>query len=266
MSFGLDKFNILHLKRGKVEEGGSVSLLGGGVIDYLVEGNMSDTSSTSTVQFLMGTDDMSSEDIIDRFSQHSNQYEQAMLGAGYRGPTEIARTIKELFSRNGNDVYILDVAAGTGLCADTLYSHGFFKIDALEPSTRMLDQARKKGIYSRYIVDSLGENALDIANDTYDAVTMAAFSTVILRKLPLSAFEELIRIVKPGKYIIPLSGYIINNAPYNLFPADGDVKAALFRENMKTLESQGKWEHVELRRFPHAVFREGGAISVHRVL
>ncbi|XP_046575591.1 uncharacterized protein LOC124283642 [Haliotis rubra] len=149
-----------------------------------------------------------------------------MLASGYTGPAEIAGTIAKLFPSNRNEVYILDVSAGTGLCADKVYSQGFLKIDALEPSNEMLDEARKKGIYSRYFVDGLGENTLDIAN----------------------------------------GGYIINATLHSLFPADGDATAALFRENIKTLESEGKWNQVEFRRLSQAVLGEDGALSVHKVL
>ena len=38
MTFGLDKCNTLHLKRGKAVNDGSVRLQGGGVIEHLVEG------------------------------------------------------------------------------------------------------------------------------------------------------------------------------------------------------------------------------------
>ncbi|XP_071112623.1 methyltransferase-like protein 27 [Haliotis cracherodii] len=212
-----------------------------------------------TVQYLMGDDDTSREDIINRFSQHSHHYDKVLEEANFRSPSLTALKTAELFPSDRKKIYILDVAAGTGLCADKLYSNGFLKMDALEPSHKMLDAARKKGLYGRYFTDVLGENALNIQTDIYDVVTMSALNTVVLKKMPLNAFEELIRIVKPG-------GYIINSTLYNLFPDDGDVRAVTFRENMKTLEFQGKWKQVELEVYPEAIFGEKGAISVHKVL
>ncbi|XP_071096667.1 methyltransferase-like protein 27 [Haliotis cracherodii] len=211
------------------------------------------------VDYLIGDEETSREDIIGRFSQSSQQYEKIMEVMNFTCPMKTAQTTADLFLGKRKDVYILDVAAGTGLCADQLYHHGFRKMDALDPSRKMLDEARKKGLYGRYFIQVLGENTTDIENDTYDAVTISVMSTMVLKKLPLKAMKELIRIVKPG-------GYIINTAFYNLFPDDGDVKAVVFRENMKTLESQGKWKQVELRRFPEVVPGNEVAVSIHKVL
>ncbi|XP_071096668.1 methyltransferase-like protein 27 [Haliotis cracherodii] len=209
--------------------------------------------------YLIGDEETSREDIIGRFSQNSQQYEKAMKGINFKCPMQTAQTAAELFPGERKDVYVLDVAAGTGLCADELYHHGFRTMDALDPSSKMLEEAKKKGLYGRYFIEVLGENAIDIENDTYDAVTISGLSLMVLKKMPLKAMEELIRIVKPG-------GYIINTAFYNLFPDDGDVKAVIFRENMKTLESQGKWKQVELRRFPEVILGNEVAVSIHKVL
>ncbi|XP_067676563.1 methyltransferase-like protein 27 [Haliotis asinina] len=211
------------------------------------------------IQYLMGDDDMSTEEIIERFSLYSEQYEKVLEAASYKGPQLTAWKTAELFPSNRKDIYILDVAAGTGLCADKLYSCGFRKMDALEPSRKMLDVARMKGLYSRYFIATLGNNALDIASDTYDVVTVSGLSTVVLKRMPLTAFEEMARIVKPG-------GFILISTLYNLYPDDGDVRAVIFRENMKTMEFQGKWKHVELMQYPSALFDECGGISVYQVL
>ncbi len=41
---------------------------------------------------------------------------------------------------------------------------GFVKMDALDASKAMLDGAERKGLYGRYIHDTLGNNTLDIAD------------------------------------------------------------------------------------------------------
>ncbi|XP_067660151.1 methyltransferase-like protein 27 [Haliotis asinina] len=204
------------------------------------------------ISYLIGDEETSRDEIIDRFSQNSQRYDKVMETVNFMGPLITAQTTAELFLSNRKNVYILDVAAGTGLCAEKLYSHGFRKMDALDPSSRMLDEARRKGLYGRYFTEALRENALNIANDTYDAVTISAMSSMVLIKLPIEAFEELIRIVKPG-------GYIINTFMHSL------LSAVLLRENMKTLEDQGKWKQIELKHFQ----RPGNGndvVSVHKVL
>ncbi|XP_046542485.1 uncharacterized protein LOC124252857 [Haliotis rubra] len=208
---------------------------------------------------LCGDDYTEADVIIDRFSQNSHRYEKVLGKMNFSGHTQCAQSAADWFPKNRHDVYILDVAAGTGLCGDELRSQGFRKIDALEPSVQMLEEAKKKGIYGRYFSVMLGENSVDIESDTYDAVTISGLTVVIMKKLPRKAFEELIRIVKPG-------GYIINATYHKIFPEDGDAEGAIFRNNMKALESQGKWTLVELRRFKDYLCGDDGAVSVHKVL
>ncbi|XP_046560413.1 methyltransferase-like protein 27 [Haliotis rubra] len=213
----------------------------------------------NTLHYLLGDDKTDTDDIVRRFSETSHMYDKVVDAVSYSSPMQTAKVTAELFPGNREHIYILDAAAGTGLCAERLFSHGFRKIDALEPSAKMLEQAKTKGLYCQYYLKGLGENTLDIANDTYDAVTICALSTVVLKKLPIKAFEELIRITKPG-------GYIINTAYSRLFSDDGDAEAVVFRENTKTLVSQGKWKQVELTLFHQTFFDSDGAVSVHKVL
>ncbi|XP_048254885.1 uncharacterized protein LOC124148250 isoform X3 [Haliotis rufescens] len=136
--------------------------------------------------------------VFDRYTQISHQYEKAMVVINYNGPRETAATVAQLFPSNRNNVCMLDVAAGTGLCAIELNNYNFLELDALDASEGMLLEAKKKKLYGRYIIDVLGENALDINDDTYDAVIICGLSTDIMRRLPIQAFETLIRIVKKG--------------------------------------------------------------------
>ncbi|XP_046375180.2 methyltransferase-like protein 27 [Haliotis rufescens] len=215
--------------------------------------------ANSIVTFLYGRNDSTSEAIVGGFSKYSQVYERVFKAVNFNGYVETARTAAELFPSNREDVNILDVAAGTGLCAGELYTHGFRKLDALDPSMGMLDEARKKALYNQYFNVAIGEHTLDIESDTYDAVTISGMSTVIMKQLPIKAFEELIRIVKTG-------GYIINATYYKVFPEDGDEHTQMFRSNMKTLTTQGKWEQFQFRRFKEYVQGEDGAVSTHTVL
>ncbi|XP_067652684.1 methyltransferase-like protein 27 [Haliotis asinina] len=213
----------------------------------------------SVYHCLIGDDLTSREAIIERFSQNSHQYEKVLGGVNYTGPVQTARSAAEWYPSNREDVYILDVAAGTGQCAEKLNSHGFRKIDALEPSAQMLELAKRKGVYGRCFNVMLGDNTLDIRTDTYDAVTISGLSLMVMKQMPRNAFEELIRIVKPG-------GYIINTSFYKLFPEDGDAVAAVYRRNVKALECEGKWKQVQLRRFKGYLFGDDGGVAVFKVL
>ncbi|XP_071084643.1 methyltransferase-like protein 27 [Haliotis cracherodii] len=218
--------------------------------------------------YLIGDDGTGTEDIIDRFSKNSHQYEKVLGGVNFTGPVQTAQSAAEFYPNNREDVYILDVAAGTGQCAEKLHSHGFRRIDALEPSSEMVERAKKKDLYGRYFNVMLGGNALDIEGDTYDAVTISGLSFMVMKKMPQNAFEELIRIVKPGKYNLfnTHCGYIINTSFYKIFPEDGDAVAAIYRRNVKALESEGKWKQVQLRHFKGYLFGDDGGVAVHQVL
>ncbi|XP_067652688.1 methyltransferase-like protein 27 [Haliotis asinina] len=195
--------------------------------------------------------------IYSRYSETSDRYDMAMVVCNYNGPKETAAVVAEYFQRNREDVRLLDVAAGTGLCAVELRKYGFLKMDALDASPGMLEEAKAKGLYDQYITDILGENTLDISTDTYDAVVMCGFSTEILQRLPMTAFEELIRIVKPG-------GYFINTGRKTMYTHD-DGKAEQLKRQLKTLEANGKWKRVKMKHFKNYLKGADGAVSVHMI-
>ncbi|XP_046542488.1 methyltransferase-like protein 27 [Haliotis rubra] len=200
---------------------------------------------------------VNSEVVFDRYSQISQDYEKVMGVVNYNGPKETAATVAKLFPSNRNNVCMLDVAAGTGLCASELNKYNFMELDALDASEGMLSEAKKKGLYGRYIIDVLGDNDLDIKNDTYDAVIICGLSTDIMRQLPIKAFETLIRIVKRG-------GYVVNTGFYTSF-TNGQPDTEDFRRRLRTLESQGKWKQMEVRRFHQYLQGRDGAVSVHKI-
>ncbi|XP_046585246.1 methyltransferase-like protein 27 isoform X2 [Haliotis rubra] len=196
--------------------------------------------------------------IYGRYTDTSDRYDMAMDVCNYNGPKETAAVVAECFTRNRENVHLLDVAAGTGLCAVELRKHGFLKMDALDASPGMLEEAKRKGLYDQYIIDILGEKTLDISTDTYDAVVMCGFSIEILQRLPITAFEELIRIVKPG-------GYFINTGWMMMYTDGGEVKAEQLRRQLKTLEENGKWKFVQLKHFKNYIKGFDGAVSVHMI-
>ncbi|XP_046341470.2 methyltransferase-like protein 27 [Haliotis rufescens] len=195
--------------------------------------------------------------IYARYSETSEQYDMTVVVHNYNGPRETAAIAAECFTTNRDNVYILDVAAGTGLCAVELRKHGFLKMDAMDASPGMLDRAKEKGLYDRYTVGILGENTLDTLTDTYDAIVMCGFSIEIMQRLPIIAFEELIRIVKKG-------GYIINTGWATMF-SDDDAKSEDLRRKFKILEEQGKWKLVQLKRFHNYFKGYDGTVSVHMI-
>ncbi|XP_046359497.2 uncharacterized protein LOC124137108 isoform X3 [Haliotis rufescens] len=140
---------------------------------------------------------------------------------------------------------------------DELRKHGFRKIDALDASEGMLNVAREKGLYDRYTVGEIGDNTLDAATDAYDAITSSVLNVLVLKKLPIKAYEEMIRVVKKGGYVIWAS--------YDNGFTDDNPELADRRKHVRTLEAQGKWKHVELRYFRNFVRGKDGGVSVHQI-
>ncbi|XP_046359269.2 methyltransferase-like protein 27 isoform X1 [Haliotis rufescens] len=200
---------------------------------------------------------LDNQTLYDRFSESAKDYDEVITVLNSQGQKELATTTAERFPRNRENVRILDLAAGTGKCSVELRKHGFRKIDALDASEGMLNVAREKGLYDRYTVGEIGDNTLDAATDAYDAITSSVLNVLVLKKLPIKAYEEMIRVVKKGGYVIWAS--------YDNGFTDDNPELADRRKHVRTLEAQGKWKHVELRYFRNFVRGKDGGVSVHQI-
>ncbi|XP_021349292.1 Williams-Beuren syndrome chromosomal region 27 protein-like isoform X2 [Mizuhopecten yessoensis] len=101
------------------------------------------------------------------YDSWSKQYEEDMHTVEYRGPAIVADVLAELYPGTRENVCILDVAAGTGLVGVELAKQGFVKVDALDPSQGMLDEAKTKGVYQKMICSYFDEKELNIEPGGY---------------------------------------------------------------------------------------------------
>ena len=76
----------------------------------------------------------------------------------------------------GADARVLDAGAGTGLLGGALARAGFRRLDALDMSSGMLDQAAAQGVYRDLRVGRLDER-LDYETGSYDGVVSAGVLT-----------------------------------------------------------------------------------------
>lgn len=94
-----------------------------------------------------------------------------------------------------SEAKILDVGCGTGLLAKELNSYNFQNLHGIDISEESLKVAENLNIYQSLSVEELGKK-LDFPDNSFDAwVSSGVFTR---KQVPLNAFEELIRILKPG--------------------------------------------------------------------
>ena len=108
---------------------------------------------------------------------------------------------KDIFPEANKDIKILDAGAGTGIIGEMLVQQGYSNIDALDISEEMLNLAKKKNIYKRYICAALSEDPIDdIQTGEYD-VTLCA-GTIVYGQAKPAALDECVRHVRPGKVLL----------------------------------------------------------------
>ncbi len=125
---------------------------------------------------------------------------------------------------------ILDAGAGTGLVGEALSRLGYTDIVAIDLSMGMLEEARRKQVYSEFHQMVLGET-LAFETAVFSAVISVGVFT--LGHAPASAFNELVRVTKPG-------GQIVFSLRTDVYENNG------FREMQDGLAAAGKWELTEM--------------------
>ena len=66
--------------------------------------------------------------------------------------------IKQYLNKPKDEVKIIDCGAGTGLCGVELHKLGYTNLCALDISPEMLNEARKKNVYQKFICTPLNSD------------------------------------------------------------------------------------------------------------
>jgi len=177
------------------------------------------------VQWIYSSRD--NKELAERYDQWAKDYDADLNEEfGWLGPQRAVEFLTKYVSK---DARILDAGAGTGLVGELLDRQGYNNLVAMDLSAGMLDEARKKSAYREFHQMVMGE-PLDYASDSFDAIISVGVLTV--GHAPASSFDELIRITRPG-------GYIVFSLRPDVYRDSG------FKEKQDNLESAGKWKLVE---------------------
>jgi SAM-dependent methyltransferase len=167
------------------------------------------------------------KELEERYDQWANDYDADLdEGFGYLGPQRAVEYFVKYVPQNAR---VLDAGAGTGLVGELLAGRGYKDLVAMDLSKGMLEEAKKKNAYREFHQMVMGET-LDYATDSFDAVISIGVLTI--GHAPASSFDELIRITRPG-------GYIVFSLRPDVYRDSG------FKEKQDALEAEGKWELVE---------------------
>jgi len=196
------------------------------------------------------------EEVALYYNKWANRYEKDLNSDRYTGPRIAAEFCAKCFDDNErSQTRVLDVAAGTGTVGVELVKRGFVNVDALDPSKGMLEEAKKKNVYSNFLCEFLSsQEELPVANGTYDCVTSSGgFGN---GHIPSDSVLEILRITKSGGYVVIVmrEEYLTNVPEYK------DTLEPLFQK----LEKQGKWKSVERVIVPNYAFKKTGVVFVFK--
>src|SRR5262245_13009438 len=105
------------------------------------------------------------------FDDYSSYYEAAMLEAlSYRAPSHLRALLERVAPDVAAPTRILDLGCGTGLGGEAFKDLAYGgRLDGVDLSPKMIDEARKRAIYTDFIVDDF-ESALAGLDRVYDLV------------------------------------------------------------------------------------------------
>lgn len=167
------------------------------------------------------------QELQERYDEWAEAYDQDLEDDfAWNAPQTAARVLAALVPK---DAPVLDAGAGTGLVGQALAEMGFTSMVAMDLSEGMLEQARQKGVYRECHRMVLGER-LDFDSGQFEGIISVGVFT--LGHAPASAFDELIRVTKPG-------GFIVFSLRTDVYLEGG------FKEKLDALSSEGRWTLAE---------------------
>jgi predicted TPR repeat methyltransferase len=179
------------------------------------------------------------QEAAELYDSWAEDYERRVSSWGYITPAVVAWFLGRYVTPE--DGTVLDAGAGTGLMGLVLAPLGYRDLIGIDVSRDMLEYAREKGVYRDLRQMELG-GRLDLPSDAF-AVVVAA-GVFAAGHAPPESFEDLIRVTKPG-------GYVIFSVRTDVYLEGG------FKEKQEALQREERWQLVETSEpFAHLRFED----------
>ena len=173
------------------------------------------------------------------YDSWAEDYERSVASWGYTTPAVAAGLFGRYVGSGGGPV--LDAGAGTGITGEILALIGHKDIVGIDVSPKMLEIARRKGVYGDLRQMELG-GELDFPSDAFAAVVSTGVFAA--GHAPPESFDDLIRVTRPG-------GHIVASVRTDVYLDGG------FKEKQEALEREERWRLLEMTdSFAHLRFED----------
>jgi predicted TPR repeat methyltransferase len=169
----------------------------------------------------------SRQELAKTYDEWASDYDADMQSTGYIHPAVIVGLVARYIKNPA--AAILDAGVGTGNLGQLLTIFNYSNLHGVDMSEGMLAKARGRSVYTSLHHGILGE-ALDFKTASMDCIISTG--TFTTGHAPASAFDELVRIVKPAGYVIFTVGTVV-------------WEEAGFAAKLATLENDGHVIQVE---------------------
>jgi predicted TPR repeat methyltransferase len=179
------------------------------------------------------------QEAAELYDSWAEDYERRVSSWGYITPAVAAWFLGRYVAPE--DGTVLDAGAGTGLMGLVLAPLGYRDLIGIDVARDMLEYAREKGVYRDLRQMELG-GRLDLPSEAFAAVVAAGVFAA--GHAPPESFEDLIRVTKPG-------GYVIFSVRTDVYLEGG------FKEKQEALQREERWQLVETSEpFAHLRFED----------
>ncbi|KAM9450438.1 methyltransferase-like protein 27 isoform 1-T2 [Clarias gariepinus] len=172
------------------------------------------------------------EEKVAFYDTWAESYEQDTTILDYRAPFLAAECIALHFTSEKKRAVILDVACGTGLVSAHLKKMGFLHFVGVDGSEKMLNLARRTGLYQELKQCMLCQDPLPVEDESNDVVVIVG--ALSAGNVPVAVIKELWQATKPGGYVCMTTRGNADNLEY---------KAELERV-IQEIEEERKWRRI----------------------